>query len=208
MGGVVSETQVSDRAADIERTACGLSLVQTWRAEYMARHAGPAATKKQRIRALARIDPDVTDAAYRLLDLRLSFLEKDDDTNFVGTGREAVLLNRSAASIERASLPLEGRYQTSTRRRNKTTVRTFDVSEQVQEAARELVNLLQTAKVRVLETAKVRVETPETANLEFRNRKNEQLVQSAGSSAPYRVGLTRRAACQRRSSGRVLPWSR
>jgi geranyl-CoA carboxylase alpha subunit len=34
------------------------------------------------------------------------------------------------------------------------------------------------------------------------------LVQPAGSSAPYRAGLTRRAACRKRSSGRVLPWSR
>lgn len=178
----VAETH-PDRAADIERTVCELSLAQTWRAEYVARHAGPTASKKQRIRALARTDPEVSDAAYRLLDLRLSFLEKDDLENFVGTDREAALLNRSVASIERASLPLEGRYQTSRRRRNLTTVRIFNVSEQVHEFARELLNLLQTAKVRLLETAKVRVDDtndPElwrqTADLQSRNRKSAHLV--------------------------------
>ncbi len=169
------------RHFDVERTARELSSAEVWRAEFYRMHAGPKASKKQLIDAHAIIDPNVTAEEYRLLRLRLYFCNDACENYWGSTDLEAVLLNRSAAAIERASKGLEctagkDNYQTSKRRRNQSSIRAFDTPDAGREAAKELLALCEAAKVRFQEPSEMRVDVPETANLQLRTRKNEQLT--------------------------------
>lgn len=170
---------LNGRQFDIERTLFEFSQTDRWRAEYFRVFAGQKASKKQRTNAIALVDPDITDAAYRLLSFRLLHCNEACENYWGSTEREAGLLDRSAAAIERASKGLEGRYQKSTRRRHQSSMREFDVSEQVLAAARELLPISEAANVRVedgSEPAQMRFESPEPANLPPRSRKNEGIT--------------------------------
>lgn len=181
-----------DRRPDVERTARELTSAQRWRAEFYRRHAGPKASKKQLIDAFSVIDDDVSDAEYRLMRFRLYYCNEACDNYFGSTELEAALLPRSVSAIERASKGLEGpdNYQTSKRRRNDSSLRSFDVPDCKRQTAKELLALLETAYLRVengsetanlqlvdsSETADLRLVPPETANLQSRNRKNAHLT--------------------------------
>jgi hypothetical protein len=178
--------ELSGRLFDIERTVRELTLPERWRAEFLNRHAGPKATKKQLIDASSIIDPDVTDAEYRLMRLRLYFCNEACDNYIQSTDKEAALLNRSTSAIERASKGLErskdkqDNYQISTRRKDTTSLRSFDVHESKQRATAELSALLKPAKMRetktadlqVSETAEMQFEAPFPANLQPVSRKH------------------------------------
>jgi hypothetical protein len=163
---------------DVERSAEELSFSHVKQAEFLIRHAGPKASKRQLIDAYSLIDPDLSDAAYRLLRLRLYHCSEACDNCWTSSEFEAALLSKSVAAIERASAQIEtAGYQTSARRRNQSSVRKFIVSEEMFAAAKaQLAAYLETANVMVLETAKMRVENPEPANLQSRTRKNEGLT--------------------------------
>lgn len=181
-----------NRHGDITRTVRELSAAEVWRAEFYRMHAGPKASKKQAIDAVSLVDPDISDAEYRVLRFRLYYCNEACDNYFGSNELEAALLPKSVSAIERASQCLEGpdNYQTSKRRRNQSSLRSFDVPDCKRQAVQELMALLETADLRVggysetakmridkgSETADLRVETPETANLQLRNRKNAHLT--------------------------------
>lgn len=192
--------QIHSRMADIKRTAQELSINDTWRAQFLATHAGPRATKRQMIDAHAVIDPNISDAEYRLLSFRSYFLNDSCDNYFVATDREAAMLGKSIATIERASTGLEGKYQTSKRRRNDSSIRKFAVPQKQLEAAEELVHLFELQEA---ETANLRVVNPETANLQFRTRKSEGLTLVLNST-DERIGA-RNSYLSSRGAKRKLP---
>ncbi len=184
MGALSDEGPASGRNSrhfDIERTAQEISQAQAWRAEFYRIHAGPKATKRQRIETFALIDTDLTAEEFRLLCLRLRFCNDNCDNYRVSREREAALLGKSVSAIERASKGLEcadglENYQRSQRRTNRPSHRMFDVPRGKGETAKELLAVCEAANVRVLETAEMRFEGSETADLQSRNRRSEGLT--------------------------------
>jgi hypothetical protein len=196
------------RHLDIERTARELTSAQIWRADFYRMHASSKASKKQLIDAYSIIDPDISDAEYRLQRLRLYYCNEACDNYWGSTELEAALLNRTTSAIERASKGLErteevDNYQVSRRRRNQSSVRSFNVPSSRIEAAKELLALLEPANTLVQETAEMRVETPEPANLQSRTRKNAQLT-LVNNSKEY-IGATEHKSAKRKRPSIPLP---